>query len=291
MREIWAMPSARDEPLGAVVGSRPPHRARRRSASTIVRAWGDASLTALLVVQCVTTFVAVPLSAAHPDSHTLLDVSRLIFAALCAIALTDRRPLRVALVAAILVLAAGPPLWNRAGATLGLDADDLHEIVSTVAFLFNALVTGLVAARTFGPGRVTAYRVQGAVLVYLNVAALCAIAFDILEMHAPGAITTSAGSVVAALPGGRTAELSYFSLSTITTAGLGDLIPVHPLARSLANLEAVFGQLFPAIFVARLVALHVAHTQRAPGDAGDPESPDALDATTPAVAGGGSSRS
>ena len=49
--------------------------------------------------------------------------------------------------------------------------------------------------------------------------------------------------------------MSYFSLATITTTGYGDLAPVHPLARSLANLEAAFGMLFPATFLARLVAL------------------------------------
>ena len=54
--------------------------------------------------------------------------------------------------------------------------------------------------------------------------------------------------------------LTYFSVATITTAGYGDIVPIHPIARSLANLEAVFGQLFPATLLARLVALHLAHT-------------------------------
>lgn len=52
---------------------------------------------------------------------------------------------------------------------------------------------------------------------------------------------------------------SPFSLATITTTGYGDLAPVHQLARSLANMEAVFGQIFPVTFVARLVALHLAY--------------------------------
>jgi hypothetical protein len=76
--------------------------------------------------------------------------------------------------------------------------------------------------------------------------------------------------MIAAAPGARTAELSYFSLSAIATAGYGDFVPVHPLARSLAKLEAVFGQLFPATFLARLVALHLAHTGGA-----EPNVPDA----------------
>jgi hypothetical protein len=83
------------------------------------------------------------------------------------------------------------------------------------------------------------------------------------------------GGALSLAPGARMAELSYFSLATITTTGYGDLVPVHPLARSLANVEALFGQLFPATFLARLVALHLAHGQGrrgvAPGADGSQE--------------------
>jgi hypothetical protein len=48
----------------------------------------------------------------------------------------------------------------------------------------------------------------------------------------------------------------YFSLSALTTTGSGDILAVHPLVRSLANLEAVIGQLYPATLLARLVTLH-----------------------------------
>ena len=37
--------------------------------------------------------------------------------------------------------------------------------------------------------------------------------------------------------------------------GYGDITPVHPLARSLANSEALIGQLYPAILIARLVSM------------------------------------
>lgn len=60
--------------------------------------------------------------------------------------------------------------------------------------------------------------------------------------------------------GARSGELLYFSLVTLTTTGYGDITPVHPLARSLAVLEAICGQLYVAILLARLVTLHL--TQR-----------------------------
>ncbi len=45
---------------------------------------------------------------------------------------------------------------------------------------------------------------------------------------------------------------------TLTTTGYGDVFPLHPIARSLCNLEAVIGQLYPATLLARLVTLEMA---------------------------------
>ena len=235
------------------------HPPRRRPPWQLL--YGDASLSALLAAQVLTSFVAIPLAAIRPTWHLLLDLSHLLFAAVCVVALTDRRAFRVALLAGLLVLAGGPPVWNRVAAMLGLAPDAPHEVIAFVAFAFNALVTFLVARRSFGPGPVTAHRIQGAILIYLNVAVLFAISYDLLEIHAPGAIRPTSGQFIAASPGAQAAQSSYFSLVTITTTGYGDIAPIHPLARSLANLEAVFGQLFPATFVARLIALHLAHRE------------------------------
>src|SRR5438552_12423557 len=53
------------------------------------------------------------------------------------------------------------------------------------------------------------------------------------------------------------ATMLYFSLTTLTTTGYGDIVPVDPFARSLANLESVLGQFYLAITVARLVTLEL----------------------------------
>jgi len=53
----------------------------------------------------------------------------------------------------------------------------------------------------------------------------------------------------------------YFSLTTLTTMGYGDITPVNGIARSLSNLEALNGQLYPAILIARLVSLEFIKTR------------------------------
>jgi hypothetical protein len=50
-------------------------------------------------------------------------------------------------------------------------------------------------------------------------------------------------------------EIFYLSFVTLTTTGYGDIVPMHPLARSLCNVEAIIGQLYPATLLARLATL------------------------------------
>ena len=55
------------------------------------------------------------------------------------------------------------------------------------------------------------------------------------------------------------AEL-YFSLVTLTTLGYGDVTPLTTLARISAALEAVVGQIYVVVLVARLVGINVSQT-------------------------------
>jgi hypothetical protein len=49
--------------------------------------------------------------------------------------------------------------------------------------------------------------------------------------------------------------LIYYSFTTLTSLGYGDIVPVNRIVMLLSNIEAIVGQLFPAIFIARLVSL------------------------------------
>ena len=57
-------------------------------------------------------------------------------------------------------------------------------------------------------------------------------------------------------------DFLYFSFVTLTTLGYGDVTPVHDVAQMLAVAEAVTGQLYLTIFVARLVGLYVGARRR-----------------------------
>ena len=58
---------------------------------------------------------------------------------------------------------------------------------------------------------------------------------------------------------GETTSL-YFSFATLTTHGYGDIVPTSPISRMLASMEAITGQLYLAVLVARLVGMHIVYS-------------------------------
>jgi len=55
-------------------------------------------------------------------------------------------------------------------------------------------------------------------------------------------------------------ELMYYSVITLSTVGYGDVLPVSPLARTLASIEALIGQFYVAVVVATFVAVYTTHS-------------------------------
>jgi hypothetical protein len=131
--------------------------------------------------------------------------------------------------------------------------------VSTILFL--TLTAGGVLANVLRAGRVTPHRIQGAVAAYLLLALIFAFAYSLTEILAPGSFHLPAPIVAAPAGAERMGELVYFSFVTLTTLGYGDVTPASPSARTLATLEALVGQLYLAILIARLVSLQIAHSE------------------------------
>jgi voltage-gated potassium channel Kch len=127
------------------------------------------------------------------------------------------------------------------------------SIVVLIAF-FAITILGYVLRS----GRVTIERIFAAICVYMLIGSAWAFAYALLEEIAPGSF--------AALPEAgrneyvaRVQQLRYFSFMTLTTVGYGDVVPRSPAARTMAVLEAVMGQIYLAMLVARLVGLHIVH--------------------------------
>jgi voltage-gated potassium channel len=122
---------------------------------------------------------------------------------------------------------------------------------------FLALVTTAILVYTFRQKEVGTDVIAGAIVAYLLMAVMWGQMYVVLETARPGSFNPPAVAGVS-----MQALLRYFSLVTITTVGYGDITPATPVARALANLEAVVGQLYLVIQVAWLVGMHVSVKSR-----------------------------
>lgn len=127
------------------------------------------------------------------------------------------------------------------------------DFVSDIAFFgFNtyAILSYVLRQRT-----VSVDIMYGAACAYLLIGVVWGIIYALLEFVQPGSFDFAGAAAmnVNELAG----TMLYYSFVTLTTLGYGDFIPVTPPARSLSFLEAVLGQLYLAILIARLVGMHI----------------------------------
>lgn len=132
--------------------------------------------------------------------------------------------------------------------------------VEVTGILFFGLIIGLLLQDVLGRrGSVSWPLIHGALAVYLLIGVVFAFVFALVETAIPGAFS-NAGSIGE----GDIEHYIYFSYVTLTTVGYGDMTPVDPIAASLTNLEAVVGQLYLTVLVARLVGMHITSELAAP---------------------------
>jgi hypothetical protein len=214
--------------------------------------WADPLLTALTGLLIIMMFLIAPLQALGIFAF---QVSELVLALLlvCGIFVISGSPSTVvAMLIALAMIVTGAILRLRSPSLLDLN------LFAGSWFIVGVTMAWAVARATFAPGRVTYHRVIGAVLLYLTVAVIFAALFTFVGSLVPQAFS---GMKVEDSPA-LASQVIYFSLATMTTTGYGDVSPVHPIVRSLCNLEAIFGQLYPATLLARLVTLQLEHRDK-----------------------------
>ena len=122
---------------------------------------------------------------------------------------------------------------------------------------FMVIISAAILHHIFLEQNINADLIAGAIVVYLIMALMWSLLYNVLEAIHPGSFKFPEGTTQ---PRG---EMSlYFSLVTITTVGYGDITPVTRVARAFANLEAVVGQLYLVILVSWLVGMYVSKKSR-----------------------------
>jgi len=233
---------------------RTPKEQGNGTAMACVRRWQTrfaplrgSSLTILLALLLVTVFVVPVFTTSEIAGRIIQDVllSAMLFSGAVAASGRSKSFALLSLVALVAAAAHAAAWLSPSGLPLAIRDE--------AAILSLALLGAVVGMEVFGPGKMTADRVRGAVVIYILMGAVCADAYQLVSIYVPGAFA-------GVLPGQFQADRSawmYFSFVTLTTTGYGDVTPIAPIARSLANFEALVGQLYPAIVLARLVSLQI----------------------------------
>ncbi|MBC2736361.1 MAG: two pore domain potassium channel family protein [Desulfobacteraceae bacterium] len=128
------------------------------------------------------------------------------------------------------------------------------EMSQVGATIMQIIAFGFIAYNILGyalrGGRVDAEKVAAAVCVYLLLGVVWQELYVLVDILIPGSFNAEALS-------GR--DFLYYSFITLSTLGYGDITPANGPAQALAYTEALVGQLYLTILVARLVGLYIAN--------------------------------
>ncbi len=125
----------------------------------------------------------------------------------------------------------------------------LLQIALSILFIIQTLI--MILKHLIIEQEITADMIMGGACAFVLLGFAWAYAYYLLEIFHPNSLT-----VTQAL-NDDISDYIYYSFVTLTSVGYGDILAVSPQARGLAILEAIVGQLYLAIMVARLVSLHI----------------------------------
>jgi hypothetical protein len=147
-----------------------------------------------------------------------------------------------------------------------------HFVNSRIVFVFSRslgclfylLITVAIVVNVLKGETVTADKICGGICAYLVMGLMWAFLFGLIEVVHPGSFLEN-GQVIMPDRGmshqfALLNSMIYYSLATLTTTTYGDILPKTTPARALSNLEGIAGQMYVAVLISRLVALHITHS-------------------------------
>lgn len=209
---------------------------------------GDGSLTIAVAILAIFLFALYPMIEVGVMPSWSLDAAFGLFLLVGASFVFEPRPLvRVFLVLIVVtVLVRAAAYLHPSRVLVALDA----LAVMTTAGAFGALLI----VRVLRDGRINIHRILAACGTFLLLGLAFAQAYKLLALFVPDTFAIGGAPVDEATMHYR---FTYFSFVTLTSTGYGDITPVHPYSRSLATFEAITGQLYLAVLIARLVGLEL----------------------------------
>lgn len=202
----------------------------------------------LLLIASIVLLLIYPYFNRSVVSELLLDLVLSLVLIASLLSVVERRHRRL-LGWALLVPGVVGTWWPVGG---------LHPLPHLIGLLFTATfifyVTTSIFVDVFSRDDVTKDTLQGAVCIYILIGLAWSVVYVFLETLVPRSFNLPGDTSLDY--GGLTAHFIYFSYTTLTTTGYGDITPATDVARSLVVIEHGVGVLYIAIMMARLVGMY-----------------------------------
>ena len=132
----------------------------------------------------------------------------------------------------------------------------LFTVSNLLGCLFFTLLSVVILASILKQQKVTANLIYGSISVYLLIGMSWTFIYMLIANIDPLAFSIAEVETQSRHEYFNT--FSYYSYVVLSTLGFGDIHPINPLARTITYLEALVGQLYLTILIARFVGLHIA---------------------------------
>jgi hypothetical protein len=226
---------------------RPKDNPMTESSVSLVKFWSlDQRLTFFLACLVLIIFVILPLAGLGILGKFVVDLvlSMLMISGVIA----TRRSLALKIFVASLTIGGLIFHWTNVYVL-----SQRHPVLDSLLLMLCLFAfAAITLMQLFSPGPVNLNRVLGAIAAYLLIGLMWAYAYRLTDLKIPGSLRFVGSFADGEAP---MARYVYFSFTTLTTIGYGDVLPAHPLSRMLAVSEALTGQLYPAVLIGGLLAM------------------------------------
>jgi hypothetical protein len=205
----------------------------------------ESGLSGMFVLLCIMHFVLIPIFGSYSSFMVIINVFWMLFliAGIFSLSKSKKQTVLFTIIPFFFVLFGWISVFRPTPFVL------LADIIFTISTF--GLLIFLVLKKVLEPGPITGYRVIGSIVVYMILANFWSVVYQFIYEHIPGAFQIT-------LPPFESntlqANFLYFSYITITTTGFGEIVPLHPFARAMVQIEAIIGVLYPVILIGRLVS-------------------------------------
>lgn len=206
----------------------------------------ESGLTSIFILLCISNFIVTPFLV---NAQTITLLMRIVWFILLFTGITtlaeSRNQKRIfTMIPVLLILVSALDyLFN--------DRILIYAILVTQLSVFFLLIW-LVLVKVFEKGKVTVHKVIGSIVVYILLGDVWAGLYEFLYLNVAGSLQIPD---VYDQAGVHTSVFLYFSFTTLTTTGYGDILPVNAIARTLVIIEQLIGVLYPVVLIGRLVGM------------------------------------